>query len=159
MGVVRGPGHARGRGWDTTHLPDRRSGRDRRQRGAGERGVAPGPLASRQAPRGRGHRPPTARRGGSGHLRHPLRLRRSRGAVSETARVQSRLWRIYRRMDPSVLVAEEPAELDTLGLDDTEGRTRLAWGTYTRRGLEQALRRYGTLERLDALGVGPLELK
>jgi len=79
--------------------------------------------------------------------------------VSQTARVQSRLWRIYRRMDPSILVEEDPMELDPLGLEQTEGRTRLAWGTYTRAGLEQALRRYGTLERLEEQGVGPLELK
>jgi len=79
--------------------------------------------------------------------------------VSQTARVQARLWRIYRRMDPSILLQEEPAEQDPLGLARTEGRTRLAWGTYSRAGLEQALRRYGTLERLEGQGVGPLEVK
>lgn len=79
--------------------------------------------------------------------------------MSQTARVQTRLWRIYRRMDPSILVEEDPAEPGTLGLERAEGRTGLAWGTYSRAGLEHALRLYGTWGRLEAQGIEPLQLK
>ena len=78
--------------------------------------------------------------------------------MRRTARVQTRLWHIYRRMDPAILVEEDPAEPGTLGLERSEGRTRLAWGTYTRAGLERALRLYGTVERLEEQGIGPLQL-
>jgi len=39
-----------------------------------------------------------------------------------------------------------------------EGRTRLAWETYSRGGLEHAVRAYGTLERLESRGLGKLAL-
>ncbi len=74
--------------------------------------------------------------------------------------MQSRLWRIYRRLDPSVLTTEDPpVGGDALGLHERDGRTTLAFGTYTRAGLENALRAYGTLARLRARGLGTLALR
>lgn len=75
-----------------------------------------------------------------------------------TVRVQPRLWRIYRRIDLAALTEEGDAEGDPLGLGSREGRTRLAWETYTRGGLEHALRAYGTLERLEGRGLGKLSV-
>ena len=69
--------------------------------------------------------------------------------MNETARVQPRLWRIYRRMNLAALTQEEDTDGDPLGLQSLEGRTRLAWETYSRGGLEHAVRAYGTLERLE----------
>lgn len=78
--------------------------------------------------------------------------------MTETVRVQSRLWRIYRRMNLAALTQEEDGEGDPLGLASRAGRTRLAWETYSRGGLEHALRSYGTLDRLEARGLGKLAL-
>jgi hypothetical protein len=78
--------------------------------------------------------------------------------MSETVRVQPRLWRIYRRMNLAALTREEDEDGDPLGLASREGRTRLAWETYSRGGLEHALRAYGTLARLEARGLGKLTL-
>jgi hypothetical protein len=77
-----------------------------------------------------------------------------------TVRVQPRLWRIYRRMDLAALTEDEDAgdEQDALGLATRDGRTHLAWGTYSRRGLEHAVRAYGTLERLEARGLVKLSV-
>jgi len=77
--------------------------------------------------------------------------------MSETVRVQPRLWRIYRRMNLAALTQAED-EGDPSGLASRDGRTRLAWETYSREGLEHALRAYGTLERLEARGLGKLAL-
>jgi hypothetical protein len=78
----------------------------------------------------------------------------------ETARIQSRLWNIYRRLDPSLLSADDASSSsDDLGLQGREGRTGLAFGTYTRAGLESALRAYGTLDRLEERGLGPIDVR
>jgi hypothetical protein len=76
--------------------------------------------------------------------------------MEETSRVQSHLWRIYRRLDPALLTAADDGELV---IDRPAGRTGLAFGTYSRRGLERALRAYGTLERLEARGLGPIDVR
>jgi hypothetical protein len=80
--------------------------------------------------------------------------------MTATVRVQPRLWRIYRRMDLAALTEDDDAEdeRDALGLATLEGRTHLAWGTYSRRGLEHALRAYGSLDRLQARGLGKLSV-
>ena len=78
--------------------------------------------------------------------------------MTRTVRVQPRLWRIYRRMNLAALTDEESEEGDPLGLASLEGRTRLAWETYSRGGLEHALRAYGTLARLEARGLGKLSV-
>ena len=80
--------------------------------------------------------------------------------MTGTVRVQPRLWRIYRGMDLGALTREEDAagESDPLDLSTTEGRTHLAWGTYSRDGLEHALRAYGTLEKLQSRGLGKLSV-
>lgn len=80
--------------------------------------------------------------------------------MTSSVRVQPRLWRIYRRMDIADLTREEDAggEVGPLDLSTREGRTRLAWGTYSREGLEHALRAYGTLEGLEARGLGKLSV-
>jgi hypothetical protein len=78
--------------------------------------------------------------------------------MSESVRVDPRLWRIYRRMNLAALTEEEGADGDPLGLESRDGRTRLAWETYSRGGLEHALRAYGTVERLEARGVGKLSV-
>ena len=82
--------------------------------------------------------------------------------MTETVRVQPRLWRIYHRMNLAALTREEEdeddLEGDDLGLASREGRTRLAWETYSRGGLEYAARAYGTLERLESRGLGKLSV-
>src|SRR5262249_48032528 len=50
-------------------------------------------------------------------------------------------------------------EGEPLDLSTRDGRTHLAWGTYSREGLEHALRAYGTLERLEARGLGQLSVE
>lgn len=80
--------------------------------------------------------------------------------MRDTARVQSRLWHTYRRLDPSVLTADDGSPVsDEFGLQGREGRTSLAFGTYTRAGLENALRAYGILGRLEAKGLGPIDVR
>jgi hypothetical protein len=80
--------------------------------------------------------------------------------MTETTRIQSRLWTIYRRLDPSVLGAEDlTLSSDDLGLKGWEARSGLAFGTYTRAGLENALRAYGTLGRLEERGLGPIDVQ
>ncbi len=80
--------------------------------------------------------------------------------MPQTTQVQSHLWRTYRRLDPSLLTAEDPpAGGDGLGLHQRDGRTTLAFGTYTRAGLENALRAYGTLARLRARGLGAIAVR
>src|SRR5271167_4956214 len=80
--------------------------------------------------------------------------------MPQRTHVQSRLWNTYRRLDPALLTAEDPpAGGDGLGLHERDGRTTLAFGTYTRAGLENALRAYGTLARLGAHGLGTLAVR
>ena len=78
--------------------------------------------------------------------------------MTATVRVQPRLWRIYRRMDLAALTEQGDEDGDPLGLATREGRTRLGWETYSRGGLEYALRAYGTLERLEGRGLGKLSV-
>ena len=78
--------------------------------------------------------------------------------MTHSVRVQPRLWRIYRRMNLAALTQEEEEAEDPLGLRSTEGRSRLAWETYSRGGLEHAVRAYGTLDRLAARGLGKLSV-
>jgi hypothetical protein len=78
--------------------------------------------------------------------------------MTATVRVQPRLWRIYRRMNLAALTRDEDEEVDPLGLATTEGRTHLAWETYSRGGLEHALHAYGSLERLESRGLGKLSV-
>jgi len=78
--------------------------------------------------------------------------------MTETVRVQPRLWRIYRRMNLAALTQQESENGDPVALGSLEGRTQLALGTYSRGGLEHALRAYGTLERLGARGLGKLSV-
>ena len=75
-----------------------------------------------------------------------------------TVRVQPRLWRMYRRIELAALTKEAEEDGDPVGLATREGRTRLAWETYSRGGLEHALRAYGTLERLEGRGLGKLSV-
>jgi hypothetical protein len=78
----------------------------------------------------------------------------------DTTRIQSRLLDTYHRLDASVLGTEdEAASNDVLGLGEREGRSALAFGTYTRAGLEAALRAYGTLGKLEARGLGPIAVQ
>jgi hypothetical protein len=78
--------------------------------------------------------------------------------MTATVRVQPRLWRIYRRMNLAALTEAPEEDEDPLGLATREGRTRLGWETYSRGGLEHALRAYGTLERLAVRGLGKLSV-
>ena len=80
--------------------------------------------------------------------------------MRETMRIQSRLLHTYGRLDASVLSADDESRpSDELGLLGREGRSALALGTYTRAGLEHALRAYGTLGRLEAQGLGPIDVQ
>ena len=61
-------------------------------------------------------------------------------------------------MNLAALTEEEAEDGDPLGLATRDGRARLAWETYSRGGLEHALRAYGTLERLEGRGLGKLSV-
>jgi hypothetical protein len=78
--------------------------------------------------------------------------------MTATVRIQPGLWRVYRRMNLAALTAEEDGAGDPLALSTRDGRTGLAWETYSRGGLEHALRAYGTLERLEGRGLGKLSV-
>ncbi|WP_224249102.1 deacetylase [Hyalangium gracile] len=74
----------------------------------------------------------------------------------------SRLRRIYQRLSQAELSAAEQDEalsLDDLGLETRGEREALALGVYSRRGLENVMREYGLLQRLEERGVGPLEIQ
>jgi hypothetical protein len=79
--------------------------------------------------------------------------------MPDNTRIQSRLLRTYRRLDASVLGEDEATTGDELGLVGNRGRSALAFGTYTRAGLEHALRAYGTLDKLEARGLGPIDVQ
>jgi hypothetical protein len=79
--------------------------------------------------------------------------------MQETMPIQRRLLNTYRRLDASVLSADENGPSGELELLRREARSGLAFGTYTRAGLENALRAYGTLGRLEARGLGPIDVR
>lgn len=72
-----------------------------------------------------------------------------------------RIARIYERLDR----AELSGAGDDLSLSEDDvalaspDRSRLAFGIYSREGLERALTAYGSLKRLQSRGLGPLELQ
>lgn len=74
----------------------------------------------------------------------------------------SRFRRIYQRLSEAELSTAEQDEalsLDELGLESRGKRQVLAFGIYSRRGLENVMREYGLLQRLEERGVGPLEVR
>ncbi|MBZ4335095.1 deacetylase [Corallococcus interemptor] len=68
--------------------------------------------------------------------------------------------RTYSRLNSADLAAsaEESLSLDDLGLEAGGDRVSLAFGTYSREGLEHALQAYGFAQRLEER-VGPVELR
>ncbi|HYH98683.1 deacetylase [Hyalangium sp.] len=82
--------------------------------------------------------------------------------MPRTQQPGSRFRRIYQRLSAAELSApehDEPLSLEELGLESTEQRTALAFGVYSRPGLEKAFRAYGLIQRLEERGVGPLEVR
>ncbi|MDC0707414.1 deacetylase [Stigmatella sp. ncwal1] len=82
--------------------------------------------------------------------------------MSRTQQPEARLRRIYRRLSASQLSVSEQdgtLSLEDLGLDSREERVSLAFGVYSRQGLENALREYGVIQRLEERRVGPLEVR
>ncbi len=79
--------------------------------------------------------------------------------MAET-RVHPRLWRTYRRMDAALLTAQDAfSGEEELALQRRDGRSGLAFGIYSRAGVENALRAYGALERLEARGLGSVDVR
>ncbi|WP_224362186.1 deacetylase [Hyalangium versicolor] len=73
-----------------------------------------------------------------------------------------RFRRIYSRLSDAELSAAEQDEalsLEELGLESRSERQALAFGVYSRRGLENVMREYGLLQRLEERRVGPLEVR
>ncbi|MBN8471716.1 deacetylase [Corallococcus exiguus] len=68
--------------------------------------------------------------------------------------------RIYSRLNSADLAASagESLSLEDLGLESGGDRVGLAFGTYSREGLEHALKAYGFAQRLEER-VGPVELR
>lgn len=82
--------------------------------------------------------------------------------MPRTQQPGSRFRSIYQRLTAAELSApEQDAELslDDLGLESSHKRVALAFGIYSRAGLEKAFRTYGLIQRLEERGVGPLELR
>jgi hypothetical protein len=82
--------------------------------------------------------------------------------MPRTQQPGSRFRRVYRRLSAAELSAPEqdaPLSLDELGLENREERVALAFGIYSRMGLEKAFRAYGLIQRLEERGVGPLEVR
>lgn len=82
--------------------------------------------------------------------------------MPRTQQPDPRLRRIFQRLSAAQLSVGEQDEalsLDELGLDSRDERVSLAFGIYSRRGLENALREYGMIQRIEERGVGPLELR
>lgn len=74
----------------------------------------------------------------------------------------SRFRRIYARLSEAELsVGEQDNELslEDLGLGSRDERVALAFGIYSRKGLEHALREYGLIQLIEERGVGPLEVR
>ncbi len=83
------------------------------------------------------------------------------GSRGQTVRVDPQLWRTFKELSTAQLAGDEDSELSLadVGLEGVEGREKLAFHTYSQKGLSEALRRYGTVERLEKKGVGPVELE
>lgn len=82
--------------------------------------------------------------------------------MPRTLQPDSSFRRIYRRLSAAELSVSEQNEtlsLDELGLESPGERVALAFGIYSRLGLEKALRAYGLIQRIEARGVGPIELR
>ena len=74
----------------------------------------------------------------------------------------SRFRRLYERLTAAELSAggqDEALSLDDLGLESQRQRQALAFGIYSRQGLENVLHEYGLIQRLKERGVGPLEVR
>jgi hypothetical protein len=73
-----------------------------------------------------------------------------------------RFRRIYNRLSAAQLSAPEQDDtlsLEDLGLDSQTNRVALAFGIYSRRGLEHAFREYGLIQRIEERGLRPLEVR
>lgn len=80
--------------------------------------------------------------------------------MPRTQQPGSQLRRIYRRLSAAQLSASEQdneLSLEELGLDSSE-RVSLAFGIYSRKGLENALREYGVVQRIEER-VGAIEVR
>jgi hypothetical protein len=81
--------------------------------------------------------------------------------MPRTQQPGSQLRRIYQRLRAAELSASEQdneLSLEELGLDSSSERVSLAFGIYSRRGLENALREYGVVQRIEER-VGPVEVR
>jgi hypothetical protein len=81
--------------------------------------------------------------------------------MPRTQQPASQLRRIYERLGATQLSVSEQdntLSLDELGLDSPSERVSLAFGIYSRQGLENALREYGMVQRIEER-VGPLEVR
>lgn len=82
--------------------------------------------------------------------------------MPRTPQPEARFRRIYRRLSASQLSVtgqDGTLSLDELGLDSRDERVSLAFGVYSRQGMENALREYGMIQRLEERGLGRLELR
>jgi hypothetical protein len=82
--------------------------------------------------------------------------------MPRTPQPDARFRRIYRRLSASQLSVtgqDATLSLEELGLDCREERVALAFGVYSRQGMENALREYGMIQRLEERRLGPLELR
>lgn len=75
--------------------------------------------------------------------------------------IDARFRRIYQRLGEAELSAAESADLtvDDLRLDSAGERVALAFGTYSRQGLHNALAAYGFFERVRERGLAPVEVR
>ncbi|WP_375758241.1 deacetylase [Corallococcus exercitus] len=80
--------------------------------------------------------------------------------MPRTPELSTHARRTYSRLSSVDLAAsaEEGLSLDDLGLESGSDRVGLAFGTYSREGLERALQAYGFAKRLEER-VGPFELR
>jgi hypothetical protein len=73
-----------------------------------------------------------------------------------------RLRRIYSRLSAAQLSMSEQDDtlsLEELGLESQQARVALAFGVYSRRGLENAFGEYGLIQRIEERGLRPLEVR
>ncbi|HEX8705074.1 MAG TPA: deacetylase [Myxococcaceae bacterium] len=81
--------------------------------------------------------------------------------MPRTQQPASQLRRIFRRLSAAQLSASEQdteLSLEELGLDSPSERVSLAFGIYSRKGLESALREYGVVQRIEER-VGAVEVR